>query len=80
MRVPLTVATMAALGACTPYPQEHPAPPVPLSVADPVGLIAAEPSTPATARFPGLLTLAGYGLAGGGVALDTVLVGGPPPP
>ena len=78
MRVLLTAVAMIALAACAPYPQE--ARLVPLSVADPVGQIAAEPTTPATGHFPGLLTLAGYGLGGALIATDTVLIGGSPPP
>lgn len=79
MRVALMVCAAIALGislgACAPYPQPRPAPPPQVGIADPVGLIAAEPPAPTTA-FPGLLTLAGYGLAAGGTAIDTVLMGG----
>jgi hypothetical protein len=46
-------------------------------VADPVGLIVADGIRPAHPRFPGLLTLLGFGVAVGLSALDTVVAGGP---
>lgn len=58
------------LAMTTPPPAAAPA-----FVPDPVGLIVADGIQPTPSRFPGLLTLVGYGIAAGGTALSTVLVG-----
>ena|SRR5258708_322554 len=48
-------------------------------IADPVGLIVAGGIRPSPPRFPGLLTLLGYGVWATGSVAGTVLVGEPPP-
>lgn len=55
----------------------QPAAPPNAVIPDPVGLIVADGIRPAPTRFPGLFTLVGYGIAAGGTALDTLLMGPP---
>ena len=52
-------------------------PPPNAVIPDPVGLIVADGIRPSPPRFPGLLTLVGYGVAVGATALDTLLKGPP---
>lgn len=77
MRGSLIIRTAVALGAYVPYAQQGLVPHPRADIADPVGLIAAEPIPPP--GRPGLLTVAAYGVAAGATAVDVVLMGAVPP-
>ena len=49
----------------------------PVFIADPVGLIVRDGVRYRATGFPGLGTLLGLGIAGAGVVINTVAVGGP---
>jgi|SRR5271168_324663 len=49
----------------------------PVFIADPVGLIVRDGVRYSSPGFPGLGTLLGLGMAGAGVVVNTVAVGGP---
>ena len=76
MKAVVTLCSAIALGACAPYPPPHPVAVSQVAIPDPVGLIVAEGAgRPVAPPLPGLLTMAGAGLAAGGSAADRVLIG-----
>jgi hypothetical protein len=59
------------------YPQQPGRTAAPVFIADPVGLIVRDGVRYPSPGFPGLGTLLGLGMAGAGVVINTVAVGGP---